>query len=212
MDLPPSWVFGVCGALVAVIAALLTNIIASRRDKQREDIESKLVTIESEIARVSLVAQIQREMANAIKVLEFLEVVFYQLIPISKALTPQELTHQENTRAMRDTIVFRAVERLANLYDAATGNRCAQEQADEWASMVRNMKDHDKTAQEKFIQVDEELTLGLVARSEKLIADRDRLKIDRLSLDLRAERMRYWGALFQIIGIVILLMKDLAPS
>jgi hypothetical protein len=61
----------------------------------------------------------------------------------------------------------------------------------------------------EYLRIDTDLAGGLIDRVKSLKDQRDKLRIEKQDLDLIAERRRYLGLTCQIVGLLIVLLKDL---
>lgn len=182
---------------MTVTAAVLTHYIAARKDKQRQKTEAEIAGIEKDIAFALERYNLSRTISDFGTVLNFLSQLFHLMTQV-----PDEVS-----MAFANSIVGRIVASISDLHSAATGNVSTQQQVDGWTSIARKATAGDKSANQRLTEIHEELELEMVRRNHSLVDERERLRIVKLGLDLGAERARYIGLGFQILGLVIVLFK-----
>jgi hypothetical protein len=206
MPAPDPWLFAAVGTLMAVSSAAMTHWAAARKDRERREIESRIIDIDRKISDAMQIANLRREIDTSAKVLEFLEQVIhfqFKLQPRSASPPPQVAD------ALSNSIVRQFITKFAHIYTAVTEKECPDKKAQDWEDTIRKMKAGDKPAMVEYLRIDTDLADGLIDRVKSLKDQRDKLRIEKQDLDLIAERRRYLGLTCQIVGLLIVLLKDL---
>jgi hypothetical protein len=209
-------VLAVIGTAMVVIATLLTQITAARADRRRKETQSQISEIDRKLEDGLQGYLRSSSTLDFAKVFEFLEKSIYIIMgpqpsPTSPPLGPALVTPQE-LDVIADTVMQRKQRGLVELYGVAISEpRLTQQQVNDWYATIEAERAGQQPAT-TTAQLIDELVMAYFKKRTNLTAERARLTATDLNLDLRAERIRYVGTTFQVLGLIVVLLKDLVTQ
>jgi hypothetical protein len=207
MQAPSPWVFATIGTAMTVAAAVLTHFAAAKQDRQRKDIESKIAEIDKKIAGGLQYYLLSRSTFDFVKVFEFIEQsIHIMLLPQHSAIPT---SRQQALSVIDDTVIGRRLRGFIELYRAATGSPCTQQQVNDWPVAIQRERVGHQSSQPTLAQQEVQLSNDYLNANNALADERAKLSTMRRDLDLRADTIRYIGTAVQIVGVIIVLLKDL---
>lgn len=187
----------IVGTLVTVFSILLSELFAKRRNDDIDAINSKSLEISNKL-------DFSREMEKSAKAkFEFAQL----LLAIVQSAPPSETSHQQFGE-----VVHSAIGGIADRNSAVTLGHPSEAQVREWSRIRERAAAGDGTAFQELNRISQELLLKIPKTVNPLVEERQQLQLQRDRLSRDTSRIRYLALGFQILGLILVLLKDLGNA
>jgi hypothetical protein len=193
--LPPPWVFfALGGATLAILSAILSGYLASIQAKKIESLDADIMAVEREIT----FGKAADDAANS--KLQFAEMM---MVLLDSSEAPQEVLLRH-----RLAVSQRVVEAVLSTGGAATGEPLAREVLAQVEPLNKRFIAGAPDAFQQLIKYSDNLRRAWAERNNELVKKRDGLKIKKAIESRRLDQIRYAAIALQILGLIVVLLKD----
>jgi hypothetical protein len=188
-----TWVLATLGAFVAVAAAIVGEVIADRLSSQADEADERVKAAEAGIESCQRHETMAREKFSHAQTL-------LAIVKSRQSFDPFLPDLGEIANIILGGIVDRN--------SAATGSHPTEEHMAKWVSITNHAAAGDASAFAELSKISAELLSRQVDYNTTQVAARNVARRKRRSLERRAERTRYIAVTLELLGILVVLMKD----
>lgn len=187
------------GSFIAILSIFFGGFLISRKEKAKRQVGNEIIKHERE-----LTTQLDLLSSAEIKV-NFANILLYIV-----QFTLPSFSNGNNIPVNWKPIVHNLVSAITDRYRAAKGNPPTEEIVETWMSLAeRRFKYGDNSAWEQMNKILNELIPEWQTNYDKIGQNIDELKINKSKIEKDIDWIRYVSFALQIVGLIIVLMKDL---
>jgi len=188
----------IVGTSVAVSSVFVTSLWGQAKDKRRQGIDAELSNLERNFRGR------ERSFTHSESRAQFAQLL----------LTILDSTHppQQVMSVNMSVVLTNFLGSIADRYFAVTGDFPSEQQMVVWRGIGGRAEQRDPAAWKEFSDISLKLLMDYQKALVSLVGQRDRLRLEKSKLERAVERIRFTGAGTQILGIILVLLKDMVPK
>jgi hypothetical protein len=190
----PPWTFAIAGAVLSIGATIITDIVLRRLSRQIDNADRNVNEAEDHIAfALQYEGYARAKFALA-----------QTLLAIANSRTAGLSSKAELGEAAQ-SIIGGIVDRSS----AATGSPPSEDQKARLVALRDRAEAGDPSAFAELSEISADYLPKVVDFNNAQVGVRDAARRTRRLLDRKAERIRYLAVALQILGVIVILMKDI---
>lgn len=190
-------ILAIVGSLLAVMSVIFGGFLISRKDKAKLQIDKEIIELDRERStQRNLISSSEHKLNSASTLL--------YIIQLSQPVLLGKKTISVNVTP----IVHNMLGAMTDRYRASKGKPPSIETMESWKVLAKKFADGDNASWEEMNRILSPIH-EWAANYNKIGEKIDELKFRKSQLERGADKIKYFSFAFQIIGLIIVLIKDL---